>query len=130
VQVETSGSLWNVAFDDMNIILVVSPKTPALHPRFREVFAWWKYVIKAGMTDPADDLPLGNYQRLANGEIDQSRAKPLAKPTGGELSVVYITPMDEGDEELNAANKKAVAEIALRRGYIAQLQIHKELALP
>lgn len=133
VQVETSGSIWNEAFEDLNVVLVVSPKTPGLHPKFREHFVWWKYVIKAGMTDPEDGLPLANYQRLANGNRDDSRAKPLAKPTPfaqGIESFVYITPMDEGDEALNAANRAAVAEISLRHGYIAQLQVHKELELP
>ena len=38
---------------------------------------------------------------------------------------VYLSPMDEYDEVKNQANRARVAELAIRHGYYAGLQMHK-----
>ncbi len=51
----------------------------------------------------------------------------LARPRPGVP--VYLSPCDEFDEERNQANRRAVAESALKHGYRAGVQLHKVLGL-
>lgn len=122
VQVETNGSL-EPKFDldllgtqldyPSGVYIVVSPKTPKIHPLFAEIAHAYKYVLSADSVGP-DDLPdvvLGHGHH------------PVARPP--HLTPVYLSPMDSGNPGANEANVKAAVKACLSRGHILQLQIHK-----
>jgi hypothetical protein len=52
-----------------------------------------------------------------------TRPSKLAAPRPGVP--VYLSPMDEQDETINAANRRAVAQLAIRYNVIAGIQLHK-----
>ncbi len=148
VQIETAGTAFNDSFEaplqlaaryaavcdsrpDSWLYIVVSPKTPHLHPRLVYILDCLKYVIKAGEVDESDGLPITHTQ--AGKEGKHSR---LFRPTDemrrmrfGRKLPIYVSPCDEYDETKNAANLKAVADISMRFGYIVSLQVHKILGL-
>lgn len=120
VQLETAGTLWQDCFSMPHVTLVVSPKTGKIHDQVHSHAAAFKYVIRAGTDDPADGLPLASTQ-LAHGATRIARPRPGAE--------VYLSPCDEYDADKNAANRAAVARLALKHGYIAGLQLHKEFGV-
>jgi len=122
-QVETAGTLWQdcLAADDVDI--VVSPKTPKLHPGIYRKAMAFKYVIVHGQESPRDGLPQINTQVSAQTELTL-----LARPRPG--APVYLSPCDEGNEDSNARNRLAVARLAMRHGYIAGIQMHKVIGIP
>jgi organic radical activating enzyme len=125
VQVETSGSasaLWvdSHGHDIMvpracDFQLVVSPKTPKLHPdfcpggRFARSILCWKYVVKAGELDE-DGLPFG-----------------VARPT--DHQPIFVQPMDEQSDERNRENLAACVASAMRHGHRLGIQLHKLVGL-
>lgn len=122
IQVETSGIFWQDCLND--VVVVCSPKTNKIHDRIREHAHAFKYVIKAGDVDPDDGLPFTNTQE------EGGKRMRLARPRYGMVSAIYLSPMDEYDEEKNKANRHAVADSAMKHGYRAGLQLHKFLDLP
>lgn len=115
VQIETAGTLWLPGIEAFAEI-VVSPKTPGIDPFvYRNAIAF-KYVVNAGMLWK-HGVPCTQTQRK-----DQP-ATALAGPRPG--CPVYLSPMDEYDEDKNQANRRAVAANAVQYGYIAGLQLHK-----
>jgi len=129
VQIETAGTLWwegLEAYDPHELQIVVSPKTPTVHPRMQEAVAW-KYIVSARhLRSKADGLPVSNTQRA-----DDSHPKPLARPPQWlHKENILVQPMDEGDPALNAANMNLCVELALEFGYRVSLQQHKIIGVP
>lgn len=140
VQIETAGTRYfaQVPLDwdpdrlftqsDNPPILVVSPKTPKIHPQIRAHAKYFKYVVQAGDADEIDGLPTADTQPHKPGH---KHPGPLAKP-GVELprTDIFLSPMDEGDPEKNKANQDHAVEMCMKYGYRLSLQTHKLLGLP
>jgi organic radical activating enzyme len=120
IQVETAGVIWQDWL--LATTIVVSPKTPLVHPKIREHAKYWKYPLLEGHTDSSDGLPYTNTQRTDGPKVFLSRPPPN--------STVYITPVDTPEENTNGNNRALVARTAMQYGYTAQLQIHKYLEIP
>lgn len=116
VQIETAGTLW---LDGIQTVakIVVSPKTPHIHPKIKRNAMAFKYVISA---DDLHDtfLPVTATQPGGHHGV-------LAAPRNE--APVYLSPMDQYDPEKNARNHKLVAELALRYNLYAGIQLHKYL---
>lgn len=126
VQIETAGTQWQEWVGPLvetgGLHIVVSPKTPNIHPQIAQYASAFKYVIKYGATDDADGLPLFNTQNKSG------LVAKLARPPHNKMPV-YLQPCDEYDPAKNRANKQWVGQLSVKHGYIAGLQIHKELDL-
>lgn len=122
VQVETAGTVSPPGFPYhfVDVHVVVSPKTPKVHPAMQHASAW-KYIVNEINTDQATGLPCMSTQR-------RDMIQPLARPLNS--APVYIQPMDQGDPELNMRNMRTAAELCLRHGYHLTVQMHKLVGLP
>jgi len=122
VQIETAGTFWEdylKKYIDLGVLdIVVSPKTPKIHPEIYQHAAAFKYVIEAGHTDEKDGLPTKGTQPTY--EVDGVR---VARPRPG--APVYLSPCDVGINSRNKRNQEAVVKLAMRHNYIAGLQLHK-----
>jgi organic radical activating enzyme len=119
VQIETAGTLWQdclFEYLDNGLMIVVSPKTPKLNPLIQDKAHAFKYIIRAGKTDPLDGLPIQSTQ-------DPHRPARLARPRDG--AAVYLNPCDDQDELENRMNTSAVTHLAMKFGYTAGAQLHK-----
>jgi 7-carboxy-7-deazaguanine synthase len=120
VQIETAGTLW-VPGIERHAQIVCSPKTPTVHHMIQKNADAFKYVVSATM-DFDGFIPI---------TATQPWGKPMRLAEPERLGVpVYLSPMDEGDEVLNEANRARVAELAMEYGVIAGLQMHKIFDLP
>lgn len=125
VQIETNGVLWLKEMEQLVrwysgtrkpfLTIVCSPKTNRIHERIFETADAFKYVLQAGDVREEDGLPIRALGHTANPYV--------ARPRKGAL--VYVQPMDEGDEELNRANLAAAIESTMAHGYRLQIQVHK-----
>jgi organic radical activating enzyme len=122
VQIETSGIMWQECL--MQTVVICSPKTPVVHPKILENAHGFKYVIRAGETDPEDGLPVTNTQ------IEGGKRARVARPRVGSQAAIYLSPMDEGNPTDNSRNAEEVARIAMMYGYRAGLQLHKFMNVP
>ena len=122
VQIETAGLFWQDIFAEDYVDIVVSPKSRTINHLIYDHAAAFKYIIKAGEVDLTDGLPLTNTQ------VEGGPRMPLARPR--PRAEVFLSPMDEGNEAANGLNRRAVAEIAMKHGYRAGLQLHKFMDLP
>jgi 7-carboxy-7-deazaguanine synthase len=120
VQIETAGTLW-VPGVERHAQIVCSPKTPTVHLMIQVNADAFKYVVSASM----------EFDGFIPITATQPEGKPvrLAEPER-EGVPVYLSPMDEGDEVLNRVNRAKVAELAMKYGVIAGLQVHKIFDLP
>ena len=136
IQIETSGGVWPREMDEVlrhpQVTIVCSPKTPKIQQEMFDHADVFKYVIKAGYSDPTDGLPTfktqaglqkTHFEVASNGQTAFSREYKVARPRPG--APVYVMPCDEYDPKKNDANTAEVAKIALKYGYVAQLQAHK-----
>lgn len=125
VQIETAGTLWIDGLEDMwetlkRTTIVVSPKTPRLHPMIERHADAYKYVIHANWIDDRDGLPNESTQK------PKHLAPPARPPSDFPKHKIFLSPMDtQTDDRQNAKNRAAVAERALKHGYRAGLQLHK-----
>ncbi len=118
-QIETAGTLWRDCLAEPFVDIVVSPKTPKIDPRLYDHAFAFKYVIRAGEIGD-DGLPVRSTQIPGDNAV-------IARPRPGVPA--YLSPCDEFDEDRNQANRRAVAESALKHGYRAGVQLHKVLGL-
>lgn len=120
VQIETNGTLdpHGLPLGSLGLTVVCSPKTPKIKPVW-DIWASFKYILKAGESDPEDGLPT---QSLDSG------LKP-ARPESKLASNIYVQPLDEGDETKNKLNTKACVDVCMKYGYRLSLQQHKILGL-
>ncbi len=117
VQIETAGTLW---IDDIHSFakIIVSPKTPTINKQAKHFAMAFKYVISA--EDQHERfIPITSTQPDGN-------VTTLAAPRSS-ITPVYLSPMDQYDEVKNAANRKLVAELAIRYDVNAGVQLHKYL---
>ncbi len=138
VQVESNGTLppgndvTELAFNQdtsyrKGVYVVVSPKTPKIHPFWERAACGFKYVLDH-KSMACDGLPV----EVLNNKVPTKvyRQKPPA------LRPIYLQPMDHGAgllvrvgpnqlREENSLSLEAVKQSCLRYGYILQLQIHK-----
>ena len=136
VQVETAGTYFPTWLRATKT--VISPKTRNVHKGFYDNvrFSDWKYVLRAGDVSPVDGLPLSCTQVYNPDDttVDTKELAILSEKHGAPArppswAAVWLSPMDEGDEVKNAANRRAVAESCMHFGYRAMLQIHKLMGL-
>jgi organic radical activating enzyme len=117
-QIETAGTYWLPALNHLAEI-VCSPKTPVIDKDIYATAAAFKYVISASME--------------LEGYIPVTATQPGARPALLALprprSPVFLSPMDEQDADKNRANRRRVAELALRYGVRAGVQLHKVLEI-
>jgi 7-carboxy-7-deazaguanine synthase len=127
VQIETNGVLFpsnDFPWGDVHLTVVVSPKTGKIHPDTARLASAYKYVLQSGDVAP-DGLPihalghpLGTFPHVA-------------RPPVGWEGPVYLQPMDEQDDTLNALNAQAVVRSVLsNKQYIMGVQMHKLTNLP
>jgi 7-carboxy-7-deazaguanine synthase len=126
-QVETAGTVcppldgkW-----PSNVTLVVSPKTPKIHPDIARHADAYKYIIRVGGQSLDDGLPCISTQPGVDHKV--KLARPLFR-----FTPIYVQPCDEGKgaEALTERNTQEAVRIAMRYNYIISLQIHKILRLP
>lgn len=125
VQIETAGTVWPDQFSDIPwnmVTLVVSPKTPKVHPSIAVTANAWKYIIREGGVDLSDGLPNWSTQK-------PNERQKLFRPSPLRRDIIFVQPCDEEDELRNDANLQATAEIALKFGYRVSLQVHKLLGV-
>jgi organic radical activating enzyme len=129
VQVETNGTTWWPEMTKlMEVVspfvqIVVSPKTPKVHPEVERWATAWKYPLRSGHVHPDDGLPLINTQRK------DGPAAALARPPASKAHRVFVTPVDEGEDGSSKPNLWQVNAAAQRHGYTAQVQLHKILGV-
>lgn len=124
IQIETAGSFFRKSMRLEGVHTVVSPKMRSISKEVLNLAPlgrlYFKYVVKAtdGVTDSG--VPVTDTQGFG-------KVHPLASPPFGVP--VYVTPCEENDPDVDRANMRHVAAIAMRFGYTAQLQIHKLLGV-
>lgn len=118
VQIETAGTVWIEGIECLAKI-ICSPKTPAIHPMVLKHATAFKYVVDTGMRFEGV-IPITATQAGA-------RVARLAAPRPG--APVYLSPLDTGDLECNAANRELVGQLAIAHGCIAGVQLHKMMGL-
>jgi len=121
VQIETSGSLWPRLGVPEGAMIVVSPKTPKVHPKIKERASAWKYVLEAGRI-LSDGLP----DASPTGGISAPVARP---PVGSDVYVQPCWPIS-GDESQAQSNTDQAVRSVLMHGYRLSLQTHRILGLP
>lgn len=135
VQVETAGTVWQEALDecveDLDTVLVCSPKTELVHPKVVEHCKHWKYILRVGEVSPEDGLPVFSTQ------VKEKRAE-LFRPDFDDLSqTIWVQPCDEylgnqldkRDLVKVHRNMETCLNSALSHGYRISLQLHKILCV-
>lgn len=125
VQLESNGTACppDFPFENPFVHLILSPKTGKINKNIRQSrVAAWKYVISDKAARCAEDgLPFESTQKPNQG-------LRLARPPKNIVKhKIYISPLDEQDEECNRENRKLLVELALIHGYSISLQTHKIL---
>ena len=125
IQIETAGTLWQPIMLHHKVKIVVSPKTPKIHPEIYRSADAFKYVIRREYEPQyfGHFPPVFNTQRAE----ESNKIEYLAHPRPG--APVYLSPLDEEDEVKNTNNMNEVVRMALDTGHIVGLQLHKILGL-
>ena len=131
VQIETAGTVWpesltkaeeeNGWIADCRLLIVCSPKTPKVHPMIEQFCDDWKYVISKQNIGVGDGLPVQSTQ-------DPQLSANLFRPKMDDewrSHTIWLSPTDQQDPELNAANLKAVVWSSLEFGHRMGVQLHK-----
>lgn len=116
VQVETNGTLYQPGFPYSEVTIVCSPKTARIAQDLEKHIDAYKYVLDAAQQCPQDGLPL----RVLNHVVQEK----VARPGPGYGGLVYLQPMDSGNDQ-NEQHLKAVVSACMKHGYILCLQTHK-----
>lgn len=134
VQIETAGTLWVTGLEPLvqsgRVVLVCSPKTAFVHHKVQRLCSHWKYIVRASAGVDEDGLPVGGTQ------ANSSPSHRLFRPWSVNLTfrdpsdTVWLSPCDEQDAQLNAANTQLVTKSCLRYGHRLTLQLHKLVRLP
>lgn len=118
VQIETAGINW-VKDLDLYAEIVCSPKSPAIHPEVYKHAKAFKYVVSASM----------DFDTFIPVTATQPGARPARLAAPRPQAPVYLSPMDEYDENKNRINRKLAGKLAMQYGCIAGLQLHKFMEL-
>jgi organic radical activating enzyme len=111
VQIETNGTLWRELPPEVHIICSPKVSNGSYHPLRPDLLARasaLKFIVSA---DHAE------YHDVA--EVGQTAHR----------IPVYVQPMDEYNDEKNAANRAHASQLAQREGYRLTLQLHKILGI-
>lgn len=127
--IETAGAAWvpelHTVFDPMRSIggnlIVCSPKTPKIHPQIERLVGAWKYVVRENEGDE-HGLPSMSTQH-------EGRAAAVFRPIH-PVCDIWVSPMDEGQGDQNAANREWARDLCLKHGYRLSLQVHKLVGVP
>lgn len=118
VQIETNGTLYQwLPYHLTELMIVCSPKTGTVNMGLLPHIRALKYVATEHSIDPGDGLPIHALEHPNSGK--------LFRPPPGWQGEVYLQPVDEGDEYLNAKNLRAVVQSCQRHGHRLCLQVHK-----
>ena len=117
IQIETNGSMPATRDLNDNVVIVCSPKTTKLHPSIVSRCNHYKYVLDCNDYNVTDGLP--------NKALGHTASPHVARPPETFNGVVYLQPMDAGDEIINANNQAKCVELCMKHNYRLQLQIHK-----
>jgi 7-carboxy-7-deazaguanine synthase len=124
VQIETAGSLWIDGLEQFfemrwgrHFHIVCSPKTGKVHDMIKQYASCFKYVVGTDTQVDGEGLIYANTQKEGAPDRQLAEARPGCP--------VYLSPMDEYDEHVNATNRKRVGSLCLTHGYIAGVQMHK-----
>jgi len=123
IQIETNGTyLCEWAADlrpmtsTMDLTIVCSPKTPLQTEMEWDCEFWgrivWKYVLSIKEGVDRDYIPLNVY-----------------RPPREHRGELFVQPMDEGDEDRNAANLDLCVAASMAMGYRLGVQLHKVVGL-
>ncbi len=122
VQIESNGTLPPPAIrfnkdpgQRQGAYIVCSPKTGKLHTAILGAACALKYVVRAGMVDADDGLPIS--------ALDMPN-RPARPPVGWDRPI-YVQPLDSKDAVENAAHANEAVASCLRHGYVLQVQVHK-----
>lgn len=139
VQIETAGSFWRECMASPGVFTVVSPKTSKINEKVERYAMAWKYVVSYDDIHPLNGLPCSGTQRPKGMHSGEGKERPVFF-TGGMPARppetlapgnVFLSPCDiPEDPERTKKNTQAVAEMAMRYGYTAGLQMHKYFDVP
>ena len=119
VQIETNGTLYLQDFPYELVTVVCSPKAGKINHRllrYPGAINAYKYVLRHG--EVADDgLPILALAHPASPQV--------ARPPIGFTGPIYVQPVDDKDEKLNALNLQAAVDSCMTHGYILGVQLHK-----
>lgn len=117
VQVETNGTLFvkDMPTASPFFTIVCSPKTPSLHPDIIAHANFYKYILQHGNTSKHDGLPTKTMGTNV----------PICRPPNLKSHMVYVQPLDEGDEMKNQENANACIQSCYDFGYTLSVQVHK-----
>jgi len=117
VQIETNGTL-GVPFILAKMSVVCSPKTRSIPHQTAMRADAFKYVVKAGLIDSSDGLPLVS--------VGPQYGRPYRPPMLNQVAdKIFVQPLDEKDEIKNKKNLDAAVESCRRFGYRLSVQTHK-----
>ena len=119
VQIETNGTLYcDLPFDHPDLTIVCSPKAGAINKKLAPHIDAYKYVANVdSLVNSPDGLPTH--------ALDHPNGGMLARPPAGFQCVIYLQPVDEKNNAINARNQNAVVKSCMDNGYRLCLQIHK-----
>lgn len=147
VQIETAGTVWSEGMEELMkklatsylgdpVVIVCSPKTPAINRDIQKWIEHYKYVIEAGKVDVEDGLPVNGTQ-TRNFQVVQRIFRPWSDPNvanaiarGDGRPNVWVSPCDSHDVEVNKMNTAQAVASSMKHGYRLSLQTHKILGLP
>jgi 7-carboxy-7-deazaguanine synthase len=121
VQIETNGTLFDPDLPYTDIDIVCSPKAGVVNPQLVPHISAYKYVLHADQVDPDDGLPT-----LA---LNHTASPRVARPPVDFDGLVYVQPVDEGNESLNYSHLQAAIVSTMKYGYILCLQTHKLIGM-
>lgn len=109
VQIETNGTLYQEIDDHVEV--VCSPKLSSdkyypIREDLKKHIVAYKFLISKN---------LAGYQQVPDWDFEGKR--------------VYVQPIDEYDADKNQQNNKLAMEIAMKKGYIFSVQIHKIIGI-
>jgi organic radical activating enzyme len=139
VQIETAGTVWPVELTEDHLVgklgtcittIVVSPKTPKLHPEVLIHATAFKYLVRSTCEFTEAGVPIFNTQSA-------EKAAPLAAPPiWMHPTSVFMQPVNEylrpdyTDAIATEANVAKATELCFKHGFTLSLQLHKILGLP
>ena len=140
VQIETAGTVWpatltadvmcppcDVTSSDLDTLIVVSPKTPKIHPAVERWATAYKYIVSTGGYFTEKGIPCFNTQ------AESGRGSPLFTPAIIKKEEIYMQPMEaytDRNQPLKLATKANVdlaVALCMKHGYRLSLQLHKIL---
>lgn len=126
IQVETAGHFWWEEGNQLSFDIVVSPKTPVVHPDIGRRALAWKYIVGVNdILDPDDGLPNTSTQGAV--AVTQRLARP---PQGTRPANIFIQPCDHWNPTSNLMARRMCVDLCSKYGYRLSLQTHKVLGLP